>query len=60
MFWLLGYEAYGILAPWLGIEPVSLALEGRVPAIQLLGKSPLKNFSLSNVAGIILVIGTQR
>ena len=60
MFWLVGYEAYGIRAPWLGIEPVPPALEGRVPTIQPPGKSLLKNSSLSNVAGIILVTGTQR
>ena len=30
MFWIFGHKAYGILAPWLGIEPIPPALEGKV------------------------------
>ena len=32
MSWLVGHEAYGIPAPWPGIEHASSALEGEVPA----------------------------
>ena len=30
MFWFFGHETCGILAPWPGIEPTPLALEGKV------------------------------
>ena len=30
MLWLFGHEAYGILAPWLGIEPKFPTLEDEV------------------------------
>ena len=30
MFWFLGCEAYGILAPQPGVEPAPLALEGEI------------------------------
>ena len=30
MFWFSGHEAYGILAPRLGIEPTPSALEGEI------------------------------
>ena len=30
MFWFFGHEAYRILAPQAGIEPVSSTLEGKV------------------------------
>ena len=30
MFWFFGHEAYGILAPWPGIEPEPPAFEGEM------------------------------
>ena len=30
VFWLFGYEACGVLAPWPGMEPTPPALEGKV------------------------------
>ena len=30
MIWIFGHEAHGILVPWSGIEPETLALEGKV------------------------------
>ena len=39
MFCVSGSEIYGILAPWPGMEPVPLALEGEVSTTQPLGKS---------------------
>ena len=39
MFWFSGRKAYGILAPWPGIEPAPLALEGEVLTTGLQGKS---------------------
>ena len=41
MFWFFGYEAYGILAPWPGIEPIPSALEGEVLTTGPPGKFPL-------------------
>jgi len=35
MSWFFGHEAYGILAPQLGIEPTPPALEGEVLTIGL-------------------------
>ena len=35
MSWFFGHEAYGILAPQLGIEPIPPALEGEVLTIGL-------------------------
>ena len=39
MFWFFGHEACGTLAAWLGIEPTPPALEGKVSATGLPGKS---------------------
>ena len=39
MSWLVDHEAYGIPAPWPGIEPESSALEGEGPATGPAGKS---------------------
>ena len=39
MFWFFGRKAYGILVPWPGIEPVLLALEGKVLTTGPPGKS---------------------
>ena len=39
MFWLCGLKACGILAPQPGIEPVPLALEGKVLTTGPAGKS---------------------
>ena len=39
MFWFSVRKAYGILAPWPGIEPAPLALEGEVLTTGLRGKS---------------------
>ena len=39
MFWFFSHKAYGILAPWPGIEPEPLALEGKVLTTGLPGKS---------------------
>ena len=38
MFWLFGHKAYGILAPWPGIEPAPPALEGEILTTGLPGK----------------------
>ena len=40
MFWFFGFEAYGILTPWPGIEPAPPTLEGKVLTTGLPGKSP--------------------
>ena len=45
MFWCFGWEAYGLLALWPGIEPVKTALEGKVLTTGPPGKSPLVLFS---------------
>ena len=39
MFWFFGPKAYGILAPRPGIEPTPSALEGKILATGLPGKS---------------------
>ena len=39
MFWLFGCEAYGISAPWPGIEPTPPALEGEALTTGPPGKS---------------------
>ena len=36
----IGHEAWGIIAPWPGIEPVPPALEGKVLTTGPPGKSP--------------------
>ena len=41
MLWFFVHEAYGILAPQPGIEPVPPALEGGVLTTGPPGKSPL-------------------
>ena len=40
MFWFSGQEAYGVLAPWPGIEPTLPALEGKVLTTGPPGASP--------------------
>ena len=44
MFWFVGREARGILAPQPGIEPVPPALEGEVPTTGPSGNSLAKLF----------------
>ena len=44
MFWFIGREARGILAPWPGIEPATLMLEGKVLTTGMPGKFPEVNF----------------
>ena len=39
MFWCFGFEACGILAPWIGTEPLSPASKGKVLTTGLSGKS---------------------
>ena len=39
MVWFFGHEACGVLAPWLGIEPTSPALEGEILTTGPPGKS---------------------
>jgi len=39
MFWFFDHKAYGILAPWPGIEPAASALEGKVLNTGRPGKS---------------------
>ena len=39
VFWFFGFEAWGILAPWPGIEPLSAASKGKVLTTGLSGKS---------------------
>ena len=46
MFWLLGREACGILAPWPGVEPESLTWEGKVLTTGPTGKSRLSWFHI--------------
>ena len=43
MFWFFGWEAYGIIDPWPGIELIPSALEGEVLTTEPPGKSS-KNF----------------
>ena len=38
LFWFSSYKAYGMLAPWPGIEPAPLASEGEVLTSGLSGK----------------------
>ena len=45
MFWFLGHQACGILAPQPGIEPEVLSLEGKVLTTGAPGKSLLTNIS---------------
>ena len=40
MFWFFGHKAYGILAPWWGIEPEIPALGGEVLTTGPPGESP--------------------
>ena len=40
LFWFFGWEACGVLVPWLGIEPTPSALEGEVLATGPPGKFP--------------------
>ena len=40
MFWFFGHEAYGVLAPWPGVEPTLPALEGKILATGSPGESP--------------------
>ena len=40
MYWFFGKKACGILAPWSGIEPAVLEMEGKVLIIGLPQKSP--------------------
>ena len=44
MFWFLGHEACGVLAPWPGIEPKPTALEGEVLTMGLPMKSQNSGF----------------
>ena len=44
MFWFLGHEACGVLAPWPGIEPKPPALEGEVLTMGLPMKSQNSGF----------------
>ena len=39
-----GWEAFRILAPWLGIKPTAPALEGKILTTGALGKSPFWPF----------------
>ena len=39
MFWAFGHEAYGIFAPWPGIEPELPALESKVSTTGMPGTS---------------------
>ena len=48
MFWVLGQEACGILAPRPGIEPKTPALEGEVLTTWPPGKSLLHNLFWPN------------
>ena len=41
VFWFLGHEACGVLAPWPGIESALGASEGEVLATGLSGKHPV-------------------
>ena len=50
MFWLFGCKAYGISAPWPGIEPIPPALEGEVLTAGPPGKSWRKVYYASNQA----------
>ena len=55
MFWFLGQEACGIIAPWSGMESTPLALEGKAPASGPPGKSHL-NSSLSVTSYLLSVL----
>ena len=39
MFWVFGRKVCGILAPWPGIEPTPIALEGEILTTGAPGKS---------------------
>ena len=45
VFWFLGQEACGVLAPWPGIEPSPLALEEEVLTTGLHERNPSNDFS---------------
>ena len=47
MFWFSGHEAYGILAPQPGIEPIPPALEGKVPTTGPPGKSQIIHYLIT-------------
>ena len=49
MFWFLGHEARGVLAPQSGIKPTPSALEGEVLTTGSPGKSPCHFLRLKKV-----------
>ena len=64
MFWAFGHEAYGIFAPWPGIEPELPALESKVSTTGMPGTS-LESFfflkkekrQIENFSGCTAVAG---
>ena len=54
MLWLFGHEACGILAPWCGITPIPLALEGEYLATGPRGKSPVCCLEMSKQITIMV------
>lgn len=60
MFLFFGPRAGGMLAPQLGIEPPTPALEGEILTTGLPGKSPNKKiFNKKSVRTVILIFNTQ-